>query len=144
LIERFSHGLLFNAGASRTEKLVVCALIAGFCTGTTTHLMDMAAVGFLGYPAPPWINAYWTSLTLLDPLAALLLVFRTRYGVMLGLAIMVSDIAINTGVMVKVDLPADDVNWFRFACQLLFFILMAAYAFYYFRAGRTGRRGEKA
>ncbi len=141
MIERFSHGLLFSTGASRAEKLVVCALIAGFCTGTTTHLMDMALLGFLGYPAPLWINAYWTSLTLLDPIAALLLVFRTGYGVMLGLAIMVSDIAINTGVMVRVDLPANDMNWFRFACQLLFFILMAAYSFYFFRTGRTGRDG---
>ncbi|HEV7694437.1 MAG TPA: hypothetical protein VGO52_26610 [Hyphomonadaceae bacterium] len=46
--------------------------------------------------APPWMNVYWTSLALFDPLTVILLWTRRRYGVWLGIAVMVTDVAINS------------------------------------------------
>ena len=40
-------------------------------------------------------NVFWTSLTLLDPLAAFVLVVRPRLGLMLTAAIMASDVSVN-------------------------------------------------
>jgi len=69
----------------------------GFLVGTTTHTMGLVAGGWLPYTyAPLWMNAYWTSLTLLDPVTAILLWTRPAYGVWLGIAVMVTDVAINS------------------------------------------------
>lgn len=42
------------------------------------------------------MNAYWTSLAALDPLAAALIWLKPRMGFALTLAIMVSDVAVNS------------------------------------------------
>ena len=55
-------------------------------------------------PQHPFVTAYWTSLTVLDPLAVVLLVFAPRKGLLLALAIMLTDVAINSGVT-YMDLP---------------------------------------
>ncbi|EAQ28778.1 hypothetical protein NAP1_14303 [Erythrobacter sp. NAP1] len=49
----------------------------GFLVGTTTHTLDLINFGWLPYDFRPlpW-NIYWTSLTFLDPLAALLIWLR--------------------------------------------------------------------
>ncbi len=47
-------------------------------------------------PGPPLINAYWASLTALDPLAVILLIHSPRAGLILALAIMLTDVAINS------------------------------------------------
>lgn len=46
---------------------------------------------------------FWTSLTVLDPLAALLLWCRPRLGAALALLIMFSDVGINTFVAVQME-----------------------------------------
>lgn len=68
----------------------------GFLIGTTTHTLDLITFGWLPYDFRPlpW-NIYWTSLTVLDPLAAALIWVRERWGVVLGTAIMASNIAVN-------------------------------------------------
>jgi len=68
----------------------------GFLIGTTTHSLDMIYHGWLPYDFRPlpW-NIYWTSLTFLDPLAAVLIWVRERWGIVLGVAIMASNIAVN-------------------------------------------------
>lgn len=47
---------------------------------------------------PLFVCAYWTTLTLLDPLAAALLLARPRLGVMLTVAIITIDVALNVWV----------------------------------------------
>lgn len=42
--------------------------------------------------APTWMNVYWTTLTALDPLAAVLLIRRRSAGLALGAAIILSDV----------------------------------------------------
>ena len=55
-------------------------------------------------PHHPYVTAYWTSLTVFDPLAVFLLIFAPRKGLLLALVIMLSDVAINSGVTYT-DLP---------------------------------------
>ncbi len=68
----------------------------GFLIGTTTHSLDLINYGWLPYEFRPlpW-NLYWTSLTFLDPLAAILIWFKPRPGIYLGVAIMCSNIGVN-------------------------------------------------
>lgn len=66
--------------------------------GTYTHAKDLLVHGFLAAPVPLAVGLYWNALTLLDPLAALLLWGRPRYGLSLTAAIMVSDLSVNTAV----------------------------------------------
>lgn len=68
----------------------------GFLIGTTTHSLDLFHGGWLPYDFMPMgFNIYWTSLTLFDPLAALLIWVRERWGIVLGMAIMASNVTVN-------------------------------------------------
>ena len=79
------------------SQIVRMLWTAGFLVGTATHAMDIAAGGLLPYDfAPLWMNTYWTSLTLLDPLVIALLWTRRSYGVWLGVVVMITDVAINS------------------------------------------------
>lgn len=51
------------------------------------------------------MNVYWTALTALDPLAAVLLILRRPVGLALGAAIIVSDVAINSYALYGLALP---------------------------------------
>ena len=68
----------------------------GFLIGTATHSFDIALGGWLPYDFRPMpFNIYWTSLVFLDPLAAVLIWARERWGAVLGVAIMASNVLIN-------------------------------------------------
>ncbi len=72
---------------------------------------------------PLFVCAYWTTLTFLDPLAAFLLLARPRLGVMLTVAIISSDVALNAWVAAKFGIQLD-----AFIAQVLFlgFVLATA------------------
>ena len=64
--------------------------------GTVVHVLQLLAVGWDPYPsAPGWLAVYFVSLTVLDPLAAALLLLRRRAGLILGCAVLVTDAAAN-------------------------------------------------
>jgi hypothetical protein len=68
----------------------------GFLIGTTTHTLDLSNYGWLPYEFGPLPrNIYWTSLTFLDPFAAVLTLAREKWGVVLGISIMASNIVVN-------------------------------------------------
>lgn len=68
----------------------------GFLIGTTTHALDIYYSGWLPYDFRPLpFNIYWTSLVFLDPLAAILVWLRERWGVTLGVGIMASNALVN-------------------------------------------------
>jgi membrane protein HdeD len=70
----------------------VCLLGAGL-----NHAHDLWQGGWLPYRmAPLLLNWYWTSLTLLDSLAVVFLLVKPRIGSLLTLAIIVSDVAVNS------------------------------------------------
>ena len=88
------------------QRTATGVLVADFLIGTTTHTLHLVNVGWIVFDAAPlWMNVYWATLTALDPLAAVLLIFRRPVGLALGAAIIVSDIAINSYALYGLDLP---------------------------------------
>jgi hypothetical protein len=71
-----------------------------FSIGAFNHARDIWNFGWLPYTfAPMPIDFYWTALLPLDLLATLLVWLKPKAGAWLGLAIMVSDVAINSWVV---------------------------------------------
>lgn len=63
--------------------------------GGVVHLVHLAG-GWPPYPwAPTWLAAYFVSLTVLDPLAAWLLLDRRRTGLYLAACVLVTDALAN-------------------------------------------------
>jgi len=80
----------------KAVKVLFAVYALCFLWGTKNHVVDLWHGGFLPYTyAPLAFNIYWTSLTLLDPLAVFLLFVLPYHGMVLAVAIMVSDIAVN-------------------------------------------------
>ncbi|TGE12618.1 hypothetical protein [Hymenobacter elongatus] len=78
---------------------VVLTIYSGcFLIGTYTHAAGLLRLGWLAAPVPVAIGIYWDALTVLDPLAAVLVWWRPRVGIGLAVVIMASDISVNTYV----------------------------------------------
>lgn len=78
--------------------------------GTVVHLVQLVASGFDPYPdLPGWLRTYFVALTVLDALAAVLLARRTRTGVALTVAVLVTDAAANGWANYALD-PAGGVT----------------------------------
>ncbi|MFC9701392.1 hypothetical protein ACFTWD_11920 [Streptomyces sp. NPDC056943] len=77
--------------------IVVCATAAGLLlVGAVAHVTDLLHHGLQAYDwAPRWLNFYWSSLALLDLLAAVLLISGKRRGTELVCVIMTTDLAAN-------------------------------------------------
>jgi hypothetical protein len=79
--------------------LLFAVYAACFLGAAFGHARDIWLGGWLPYTyAPLAVNAYWTSLTVLDVLAVVLLYAWPRAGLTLALLIMLSDVAINSYV----------------------------------------------
>lgn len=88
------------------ERAAIGVLVAGFAIGTVTHTLHLVNVGWIMFDdAPIWMNVYWTALTALDPLAAVLLICRRQIGLALGAAIILSDVGINGYALYGLGLP---------------------------------------
>lgn len=97
------RGVSFWSGPARRSCQAV--YIAAFGVATFNHAQVLIVGGWLPYRGVSlWINAYWTSLTVLDALAIVLLVFRPRWGLGLAILIMISDVAVN-GYVASMGLP---------------------------------------
>ncbi len=83
--------------APRWAVVLVCVIAAVLLfVGGLAHVTDLVRHGLRPYPwAPSGLNLYWTALSVLDPLAALLLLRGRRRGVDLTCAIVVTDLAAN-------------------------------------------------
>jgi len=73
-------------------RVIYALCLAG---ATVNHVRAIAAHGVLPDFLPWPSAAYWSSLTLLDPLAAGLLFVRPRAGIVLTAAIIATDVAHN-------------------------------------------------
>ncbi len=78
-------------------KINLAVQAVGMLMGTSTHLIWVLNKGFLSthYNAPFASKLFWDSLTFLDPIAALLLVFKPKAGIYLALIIMLVDVIHN-------------------------------------------------
>ena len=103
--------------------------IAAFALGTYTHLWWVLHAGFMPTPeAPLWANIYWTSLTVLDPLAILLIVLgRARAAIVLALSIMISNVIINSWASFGLNLSGFEVS---LPMQTAFFGFVAGSSLY--------------
>ena len=78
------------------RSLIIRSVYAACLAGATVnHVRSVLAQGWLPEHLPWPTAAYWSSLTLLDPLAALLLFIRPRIGVAATIAIITSDVVHN-------------------------------------------------
>lgn len=83
-------------GVPRGIRWIVAAQVVVLSYGGVVHVVQLATGGWPPYPwAPVWLAAYFTSLTVLDFLAAGLLGARRAAGLWLGVAILVTDAAAN-------------------------------------------------
>ncbi len=76
------------------RRLVLMTYIAAFGIGTATHLNSILHGWWL--PHHPLLNAYWTSLALVDPLTIVLLIRAPRVGLILAMFVMLTDVGINS------------------------------------------------
>ena len=76
-------------------KVILSVYSIAFLIGTSTHVGDILRGGFLGQDAPLFYRIFWDSLTLFDPIAALLVWLRPKVGIGLAVLIMFTDIIIN-------------------------------------------------
>ncbi|HWY52012.1 MAG TPA: hypothetical protein VNW72_11075 [Chthoniobacterales bacterium] len=107
----------------------LCLLGAGL-----GHVIQVWHGGWLPYRfAPLPLNTYWTTLTFLDPLAAVLLLWRPRTGLVLALLIIASDVAINYFARFYLGVHLGTIV---LSLQLLFLVAVAA-AMLYVRMHQT-------
>jgi len=81
------------------DSAMLVVFIMAFTGATYNHVTDMVRGGLFSYAkwygVPEPFNWYWTSLTVLDPLAVVALWFNVRMGYMAALGIMLTDVPIN-------------------------------------------------
>lgn len=86
------------------RRIVLSIWIAAFLIGTVSHARDVLAGGWLPYDfAPTALNWLWSLLLPLDLCAAILLLLKPRAGVVLGLAIIAADVAVNAWFAFRTD-----------------------------------------
>jgi hypothetical protein len=110
--------------------------IAAFALSTYTHLWWVLHAGLIPHPdASRWANLYWPSLTVLDPLAILLIVAgRARAAIVLVLSIMISNVIINSCASFELNLSGFEVS---LPMQTAFFGFVAGSSLYLWPRTKT-------
>jgi hypothetical protein len=96
---------------------------------TANHIRAVHARGWFPSDLPWATAAYWGSLTVLDPLAAILLFIRPKIGIAATIAIIVSDVAHNLWFRAGHPVTGsfyDDVTGSPFLMSQLGFLLFVA------------------
>ncbi|MEF2977673.1 hypothetical protein [Subtercola sp. YIM 133946] len=89
--------------SARALRVFQVIWVIGFLVGTTTHTADLIVGGLNAYSAfPLGVRLFWVTLTILDPATAALIIFRRRSGIVLGIAVIIADIAVNWTVFATV------------------------------------------
>jgi hypothetical protein len=85
------------ADLPRWARWVLAVYLIGFAQGTGGHVRDLARGGIHAYSAVPqaWIQVFFVSLVVLDPLVVVLAAFVRRAGIWLAAGVMVLDVAAN-------------------------------------------------
>ena len=96
--------------APRAVRTVAVGTVLVLAYGTLVHVAQLAVAGFAPYPElPGWLRVYFVGLTVLDPLAAVLLARGRRSGVVLAVAVLVTDALANGWANYALD-PAGGVT----------------------------------
>jgi len=85
--------------AKTLDKIILCIYIFAFIGATYNHINDLIRGGLFPYTkwwnVPLLMNIYWTLLTILDPVAIILLLMSSYIGCIFYIIIMTTDVAIN-------------------------------------------------
>ena len=112
---------IFKSKELKLIRVIFAIYIFGFSYGTTNHIIDIHRDGLLGYDYVPLpINIYWTLLTILDPLAIILLLFSPFLGMVLSVFIMATDLAVNISVTLYFYLQTSNFSDGRLFLQIAF------------------------
>ncbi|MCD2442825.1 hypothetical protein LQ757_11125 [Agromyces sp. SYSU K20354] len=127
--------------ASFMVRVVWVLWIVGYLIGTSTHVAELVAGGAQTYAGfPMGLRVFWMSLTVLDPLIVVLLLFRHRAGIILGVAVILIDIAVNWTVYATIG----GNPLFGVINQTLFAILIVTTAHLLWRWFTASARGGRA
>ena len=89
-----------------SAKFSLIILSVCFMAASVLHMVDIAHGGWLPYRfAPDFVNMFWSSLAVVDGLAAVLLWTKRHWGLALALAIMLTDVTVNTYMIYGLELP---------------------------------------
>ncbi len=100
----FKFNRLLISRVNKPTRLILIVQAVCMLMGTSTHLAWVIQNGFLSekYNASLLSTLFWDSLTFLDPLAAILLVFKPKIGLYLTLLIIVTDVIHNNLFYIEV------------------------------------------
>ncbi|MCS5718464.1 hypothetical protein N1027_09970 [Herbiconiux sp. CPCC 205763] len=130
------------AASARALRVFQLIWVLGFLVGTTTHTADLIVGGLNAYSDfPLGVRLFWVTLTILDPATAALIIFRRRSGIVLGIAVIVADIAVNWTVFALVG----GLSLFGVISQSLFAVLILVTArplWTWFGPSSTRERGS--
>ena len=113
------------AASARALRVLQVMWVLGFLVGTTTHTVDLILGGVNAYSNfPLGVRLFWVTLTILDPATAALIIFRRRFGIVLGSAVIIADIAVNWTVFAVVG----GLSLFGVISQSLFAVLIVVAA----------------
>lgn len=117
----------YNCGVRLTDRtrLIATLWAVGFIVGTTTHTIDLVTGGLHVYAGfPEAVRWFWISLTVLDPLVVILLIFRSRAAAPVAVLVMVADLAVNWTVFFTLG----GLSWFGVLTQSIFgaFVFLTA------------------
>lgn len=121
---------VFSVKKSYTLKILLIIYLLSFLGATYNHVMDLIKFGLFPYQrlnsnVPIWLNIYWTLLTLVDPLAIVLLLYFIDVGLVLYGVVIVSDVLINYWFMISTKGLSSLMNFGQIS-QLLFLIFYLA------------------
>jgi hypothetical protein len=103
-------------------RTIAFAFAVCFLGACAIHVSDLLTHGWLPYRfAPLPFNIYWTSLTLLDALAAIVLLYHLRVGLAFALVIITSDVALNLFGRFELGLH---LNSLALSLQFVFLVLV--------------------
>lgn len=109
--------------ASLILRIVYALCLAGAtCVHVVTHVQYGVLLGTLeGYGYPAFTRFFWSSLTVLDPLAGVLMFIRPYAGLILAGVIIVSDVAHNSWILHRFGRAPDAAYWAQVAFLLFLF-----------------------
>ncbi|NIJ19563.1 hypothetical protein FHS95_001232 [Sphingomonas naasensis] len=88
-------------------RIVLAIYMACFSIGALSHARDFHARGWRPYAwGPPLLEAFWTSLLILDALVVVLIASgRRRAGLTLAVAVMITDVSANIFAWLSLGVP---------------------------------------
>ncbi len=120
----------------KTEFIIRCIYALCLIGAGFNHLQTVLMHGlFWDYNnAPLFTCIYWTSLTFIDPIAAILLFYRPRIGLILTFLIIFSDVIHNTWITLKV---GRDLLNYMYISQFLFLVFVLCTIKFPWKAHKT-------